>query len=129
MYNWHDLIRPMELQQAINFLGASRKAYNKNSGEKALNFQETFDMIEECAPNCGTNQDHAMMKTIQAHIDEKLAKLEAQLWKELARQVDVKAVNKMLKDPMLFEDSDEYMMTEEEYEESEFYDRDNGYGY
>lgn len=129
MYNWHDLIRPMELQQAINFLGASRKAYNKNSGERALNFQETFDMIEECAPNCGTNQDHAMMKTIQAHIDEKLAKLEAQLWKDLARQVDVKAVNKMLKDPMLFEDSDEYMMTEEEYEDSEFYDEDNGYGY
>ena len=124
MYNWHDLIRPMELQQAINFLGASRKAYNKNSGEKALSFQETFDMIEECAPNCGTNQDHAMMKTIQAHIDEKLAKLEAQLWKELARQVDVKAVNKMLKDDMLFEDSDEYMMTDEEYEESEFYDQD-----
>jgi hypothetical protein len=70
-----------------------------------------------------------MMKTIQAHIDEKLAKLEAQLWKELAKQVDVKAVNKMLKDPMLFEDSDEYMMTEEEYEDSEFYDEDNGYGY
>jgi hypothetical protein len=35
----------------------------------------------------------------------------------------------MLKDPELFEDSDEYMMTEEEYEESEFYDEDNGYGY
>ncbi len=125
MYNWHDLIRPMELQQAINFLGASRKAYNKNSGKKALNFQETFDMIEECAPNCGTNQDHAMMKTIQAHIDEKLAKLEAQLWKDLARQVDVKAVNRMLKDPMLFEDSDEYMMTDEEYEDSEFYEQDD----
>ena len=86
-------------------------------------------MIEECAPNCGTNQDHAMMKTIQAHIDDKLAKLEAQLWKDLAKQVDVKTVNRMLKDDMLFEDSDEYMMTEEEYEESEFYDRDNGYGY
>jgi len=128
MYNWQDLIRPMELQHAINFLGASRKQYNKNTGE-GLSFQETFDMIEECAPNCGTNQDHAMMKTIQAHIDDKLAKLEAQLWKDLARQVDVKAVNKMLKDPMLFEDSDEYMMTDEEYEESEFYDEDNGYGY
>jgi len=124
MYNWHDLIRPMELQHAINFLGASRKQYNKNTGE-GLSFQETFDMIEECAPNCGTNQDHAMMKTIQAHIDDKLAKLEAQLWKELARQVDVKAVNRMLKDPMLFEDSDEYMMTEEEYEESEFYEQDD----
>jgi hypothetical protein len=70
-----------------------------------------------------------MMKTIQAHIDEKLAKLEAQLWKDLAKQVDVKAVNQMLKDDMLFEDSDEYMMTDEEYEESEFYDEDNGYGY
>jgi hypothetical protein len=113
----------MELQHAINFLGASRKQYNKNTGE-GLSFQETFDMIEECAPNCGTNQDHAMMKTIQAHIDDKLAKLEAQLWKELARQVDVKTVNKMLKDPELFEDSDEYMMTDEEYEESEFYDED-----
>jgi len=119
MYDWHDLIRPMELQHAINFLGASRKAYNKNSGEKALNFQETFDMIEECALNVGTNQDHAMMKTIQAHIDEKLAKLEAQLWKDLAKQVDVKAVNQMLKDDMLFEDSDEYMMTDEEA--AEFY--------
>ena len=129
MYNWQDLIRPMELQQAINFLGASRKAYNKNSGEKALSFQETFDMIEECAPNVGTNQDHAMMKTINAYIEDKLAKLEAQLWKDLAKQVDVKTVNRMLKDDMLFEDSDEYMMTEEEYEDSEFYDEDNGYGY
>ena len=124
MYHWQDLIRPMELQEAVNFLGASRKAYNKNSGEKPLNFQETFDMIEECAPNCGTNQDQAMMKALNSYIEAELEKLEKKLWKDLARQVDVKAVNKMLKDPMLFEDGDEYCMSDEEYEESEHYDED-----
>jgi hypothetical protein len=123
MYNWEDLIRPMELQDAINFLGASRKSYNQNSGEK-LSFRESFDMIEECAPNVGTTKDHAMMKAINRHIEEKLAELEDQLWKELAKQVETKTVNEMLKDPMLFEDSDEYQMTEEEYEESEYFEED-----
>lgn len=124
MYNWEDLIRPMELQDAINFLGASRKAQNQNSGEKPLNLQETFDLIEECAPNVGTTKDHAMMKAINRYIEEKLAEVEAQLWKELSKQVDTKTVNQMLKDPMLFEDSDEYQMTEEEYEESEYFEED-----
>jgi hypothetical protein len=119
MYNWDDLIRPMELQDAINFLGASRKAYNKNSGEKALNFRETFDMIEESAPNVGTNKDHAMMKAIKGYIQAELAEREAELWKLMQKQVDVKAVNKMLKDDMLFEDSDDYQMTDEEA--AEFY--------
>ena len=114
MYNWDELIRPMELQDAINFLGASRKAYNKNSGEPALNFRETFDMIEECAPNVGTNKDHAMMKAIKGYIEEELAKREAELWKQLSKQVEVKTVNQMLKDDQLFEDSDDYQMTEEE---------------
>lgn len=129
MYNWEDLIRPMELQDAINFLGASRKAYNKNSGEKPLSFQESFDMIEECSSNVGTTKDFAMMKAIKNHIDEKLAELEEQLWKELSKQVDTKTVNQMLKDPMLFEDSDEYQMTEEEYEESEYFEEEDEYDY
>jgi hypothetical protein len=119
MYNWDELIRPMDLQDAINFLGASRKQYNKNTGE-GLSFQETFDMIEECAPNVGTNKDHAMMKAIKGHIEEELAKREQELWKQLSKQVDTKTVNKMLKDDMLFEDSDEYQMTDEEA--AEFYD-------
>ena len=127
MYNWQDLIRPMELQEAINFLGASRKAYNKNSGEKPLNFQETFDMIEECAPNVGTTKDQAMMKALNAYIEEQLAQLEQQLWKDLAKQVDVKAVNQMLKDDNLFEETDKYTMTDEEYEQSEYYDQDQNY--
>jgi len=129
MYNWEDLIRPMELQDAINFLGASRKAYNKNSADAPLNFRETFDMIEECAPNVGTTKDHAMMKAINRHIEEKLAEIEEQLWKDLAKQVDIKTVNKMLKDDMLFEESDEYQMTDEEYEASEYFaeDRNNEY--
>jgi hypothetical protein len=114
MYNWDELIRPMELQDAVNFLGASRKAYNKNSGEKALNFRETFDMIEECACNVGTNKDHAMMKAVRGYIEAELALREAELWKQLSKQVDTKTVNKMLKDDMLFEESDEYQMTEEE---------------
>jgi hypothetical protein len=118
MYNWDELIRPMDLQDAINFLGASRKQYNKNTGE-GLSFQETFDMIEECAPNVGTNKDHAMMKAIKGHIEEELAKREQELWKQLSKQVDTKTVNKMLKDDMLFEDSDEYQMTDEEA--AEFY--------
>lgn len=118
MYNWQDYIRPMELQEAVNFLGASRKQYNKNTGE-GLSFRETFDMIEECAPNVGTNKDHAMMKALNGYIEAELEKLEKQLWKDLAKQVDVKAVNKMLKDPMLFEDSDEYTMDEEELDEDE----------
>jgi len=114
MYNWDDLIRPMELQDAINFLGASRKAYNKNSGEKPLNFEETFDMIEECSCNVGTNKDFAMMKAIRGYIEEELAQREAELWKQLSKQVDIKTVNKMLKDDMLFEESDDYQMTDEE---------------
>jgi hypothetical protein len=118
MYNWDELIRPMDLQDAINFLGASRKQYNKNTGE-GLSFQETFDMIEECAPNVGTNKDHAMMKAIKGHIEEELAKREQELWKQLSKQVDTKTVNKMLKDDMLFEDSDDYQMTDEEA--AEFY--------
>jgi hypothetical protein len=113
MYNWDELIRPMELQDAVNFLGASRKQYNKNTGE-GLSFQETFDMIEECAPNVGTNKDHAMMKAIKGYIEEELAKREAELWKQLSKQVEVKTVNKMLKDDQLFEDSDDYQMTDEE---------------
>ena len=113
MYNWNDLIRPMELQDAVNFLGAARKAYNKNTGE-GLTFRETFDMIEECAPNVGTNKDHAMMKSIKGYIEEELAKREAELWKQLSKQVDTKTVNQMLKDDQLFEDSDEYQMTDEE---------------
>jgi len=118
MYNWNDLIRPMELQDAVNFLGASRKQYNKNTGE-GLSFRETFDMIEECAPNVGTNKDHAMMKAIKGHIEEQLALREAELWKQLSKQVEVKTVNKMLKDDQLFEDSDDYQMTDEEA--AEFY--------
>jgi len=129
MYNWEDLIRPMELQDAINFLGASRKAYNKNSGEKPLNFQETFDMVEECASNVGTTKDYAMMKAINRHIEEKLAEFEEQLWKDLAKQVDTKTVNEMLKDDMLFEESDEYQMTDEEYEESEYFAEDQNNEY
>ena len=113
MYNWDELIRPMDLQDAVNFLGASRKQYNKNTGE-GLTFRETFDMIEECAPNVGTNKDHAMMKSIKGYIEEELAKREAELWKQLSKQVDTKTVNRMLKDDMLFEDSDEYQMTDEE---------------
>jgi hypothetical protein len=113
MYNWDELIRPMDLQDAVNFLGASRKQYNKNTGE-GLSFRETFDMIEECAPNVGTNKDHAMMKSIKGYIEEELAKREAELWKQLSKQVDTKTVNRMLKDDMLFEDSDEYQMTDEE---------------
>lgn len=113
MYNWDQLIRPMDLQDAVNFLGASRKQYNKNTGE-GLSFQETFDMIEECAPNVGTNKDHAMMKAIKGYIEAELAKREAELWKQLSKQVDTKTVNKMLKDDQLFEDSDEYQMTDEE---------------
>lgn len=123
MYNWQDYIRPMELQEAVNFLGASRKQYNKNTGE-GLTFRETFDMIEECAPNVGTNKDQAMMKALNGYIEAELEKLEKQLWKDLSRQVDTKAVNKMLKDPELFEDSDEYTMTDEEYEDSDCYDED-----
>ena len=114
MYNWQDYIRPMALQEAINFLGASRKAYNKNTGE-GLSFRETFDMIEECAPNVGTNKDQAMMKAIHGYIDSELEKLERQLWKDLAKQVDVKAVNRMLKDHMCFEETDEYNMDEEDH--------------
>jgi hypothetical protein len=113
MYNWDQLIRPMDLQDAVNFLGASRKQYNKNTGE-GLSFQETFDMIEECAPNVGTNKDHAMMKAIKGYIEEELALREAELWKQLSKQVDTKTVNKMLKDDMLFEESDDYQMTDEE---------------
>ena len=113
MYNWDELIRPMDLQDAVNFLGASRKQYNKNTGE-GLTFRETFDMIEECAPNVGTNKDHAMMKSIKGYNEEELAKREAELWKQLSKQVDTKTVNRMLKDDMLFEDSDEYQMTDEE---------------
>ncbi len=123
MYHWQDLIRPMELQEAVNFLGASRKQYNKNTGE-GLTFQETFDMIEECAPNCGTNKDQAMMKALNSYIEAELEKLEAKLWKELAKSVDVKAVNQMLKDPELFDESDEYTMTDDEYEDSDHYDED-----
>jgi hypothetical protein len=113
MYNWDELIRPMDLQDAVNFLGASRKQYNKNTGE-GLSFRETFDMIEECAPNVGTNKDHAMMKAIKDYIEEELAKREQELWKQLSKQVDTKTVNRMLKDDQLFEDSDEYQMTDEE---------------
>ena len=123
MYHWQDLIRPMELQEAVNFLGASRKQYNKNTGE-GLTFQETFDMIEECAPNCGTNKDHAMMKALNSYIEAELEKLEAKLWKELAKSVDVKAVNQMLKDPELFDESDEYTMTDDECGDSDHYDED-----
>ena len=122
MYNWDQLIRPMELQDAINFLGATRKQYNKNTGE-GLSFSETFDMVEESAPNCGTNKDHAMMKAIKAHIEEKLAEVEDQLWKEMSKQVDTKTVNQMLKQDDLFEDSDEYQMTDEEADE--FYGDEN----
>jgi hypothetical protein len=113
MYNWDDLIRPMDLQDAVNFLGAARKAYNKNTGEK-LSFQETFDMIDECSCNVGTNKDFAMMKAIKGHIEEQLAQREAELWKLLQKQVELKTVNKMLKDDMLFEDSDDYQMSDEE---------------
>jgi hypothetical protein len=113
MYNWDELIRPMDLQDAVNFLGASRKQYNKNTGE-GLTFRETFDMIEECAPNVGTNKDHAMMKAIRGHIEEQLALRERELWKQLPKQVDTKTVNRMLKDDQLFEDSDDYQMTDEE---------------
>jgi len=113
MYNWDELIRPMDLQDAVNFLGASRKQYNKNTGE-GLTFRETFDMIEECAPNVGTNKDHAMMKAIKGYIEEELAKRERELWKQLSKQVDTKTVNRMLKDDQLFEDSDDYQMTDEE---------------
>jgi hypothetical protein len=113
MYNWDDLIRPMDLQDAVNFLGAARKAYNKNTGEK-LSFQETFDMIDECSCNVGTNKDFAMMKAIKGFIEEELALREAELWKQLSRQVELKTVNRMLKDDMLFEDSDDYQMTDEE---------------
>jgi hypothetical protein len=122
MYNWDQLIRPMELQDAINFLGAARKQYNKNTGE-GLSFRDTFDMVEESAPNCGTNKDHAMMKAIKAHIEEKLAEVEDQLWKELSKKVDTKTVNQMLKQDDLFEDSDEYQMTDEEADE--FYGDEN----
>ena len=118
MYNWDDLIRPMELQDAINFLGASRKQYNKNTGE-GLTFKGTFDMIEESAPNVGTNKDHAMMKAIKGYIQAELAEREAELWKLMQKQVEVKTVNKMLKDDQLFEDSDDYQMTDEEA--AEFY--------
>ena len=113
MYNWDDLIRPMELQDAINFLGAARKAYNKNTGEK-LSFQETFDMIDECSCNVGTNKDFAMMKAIRGYIEAELAEREAELWKLMAKHVDARKVNRMLKDDMLFEDSDDYQMTDEE---------------
>jgi len=113
MYNWDDLIRPMELQDAVNFLGAARKAYNKNTGE-GLSFQETFDMIDECSSNVGTNKDFAMMKAIKGYIEAELAEREAELWKLLQKQVEVKTVNKMLKDDMLFEDSDDYQMSDEE---------------
>jgi hypothetical protein len=113
MYNWDDLIRPMDLQDAVNFLGAARKAYNKNTGEK-LSFQETFDMIDECSCNVGTNKDFAMMKAIKGFIEEELALREAELWKQLSRQVELKTVNRMLKDDMLFEDGDDYQMTDEE---------------
>jgi hypothetical protein len=113
MYNWDYLIRQIELQDAVNFLGASRKQYNKNTGE-GLSFKATFDMIDECSCNVGTNKDFAMMKAIRAHIEEELALREAELWKQLSKQVELKTVNRMLKDDMLFEDSDEYQMTDEE---------------
>ena len=77
-------------------------------------------MIEECAPNCGTNRDQAMMKALNGYIDSELAKLEKQLWKDLAKSVDIKAVNKMLKDPMCFEETDEYTMEEDELDENEY---------
>jgi len=105
----------MDLQEAVNFLGASRRQYNKNTGE-GLTFHETFLMIEESAPNCGTNKDQAMMKTLNGYIKAELEKLEKRLWQDLAKNVDAKAVTQMLKDPLLFEDSDEYTMTDEEYE-------------
>ena len=68
-----------------------------------------------------------MMKALNAYIEEQLAQLEQQLWKDLAKQVDVKAVNQMLKDDNLFEETDEYTMTDEEYEQSEYYDQDQNY--
>jgi hypothetical protein len=54
------------------------------------------------------------MKAIKGYIEEELAKREAELWKQLSKQVDTKTVNKMLKDDQLFEDSDDYQMTDEE---------------
>jgi len=109
----YDFIRPMELKDAINYLGASRKAYNKNTGEK-LSFKGAFDMIDECACNVGTNKDLAMMKAIRAYITAELEEREAELWKLMSTVVDKNAVNKMLKDDTLFEDSDDYQMTDEE---------------
>ena len=116
MYNWYELIRPMEMQDAVNFLGATQKQYNKNTGE-GLSLQETFEMIEECVSNVGTNKDHAMLKTINDKIDGKSAKAKKRFFEELAQKVDTKAVNKLLKDEDLFEETDEYQMTEEEADE------------
>lgn len=121
MYNWYQLIRPMELQDAVNYLAASRQAYNSNTDEE-LSLQETFEMVEECASNVGTNKDHAMIKAINDHVGKRSKKVTARLWQELEAQVDAKAVKKMLKDEMLFEESDEYTMTDEEYEQSEYFE-------
>jgi hypothetical protein len=123
MYNWYDLIRPMELQDAINFLGATQKAYNKNTGED-LSLFEIYDMVEKCAPNVGTNKDYAMLKAFGECVGGKSERSSKKFFEKIESKIDTKAVNQMLKDPALFEDSDEYTMTDEEYEESEYFEED-----
>ena len=54
------------------------------------------------------------MKAIRAYITAELEEREAELWKLMSTVVDKNAVNKMLKDDTLFEDSDDYQMTDEE---------------
>ena len=123
MYNWYDLIRPMELQDAINFLGATQKAYNKNTGED-LSLFEIYEMVAKCASNVGTNKDYAMLKTFEECVGSKSERAAIKFFEKIESKIDTKTVNQMLKDPMLFEDSDEYTMTDEEYEQSEYFEED-----
>jgi len=121
MYNWYDLIRPMEFQDAVNFLAATQKVYNKNTGEN-LSLQETFEMIEQCAPNVGTNKDYAMLKAFDECIGGKSQRATKRFFDDLMSKIDTKTVDEMIKDEMLFEETDEYTMTDEEYEESEYFE-------
>ena len=64
MYNWYDEVKPFKPSKAIDWIEATRVAYNKNNpyGE-TLDFAATVEMLEES--NCNEDGDYRALKALE----------------------------------------------------------------
>ena len=95
-------IKAMSLSDAIAYVEAGRKNYNKNCPEDRQTFKQTIEMMEECQNTCGTEEDAAALNALGKDYQKALKQFERAYIKQLIHQIDPAKVKAMRADPELF---------------------------